>query len=144
MEAQAMDEAVSLLSRAIALAPLQLDAHYWLYLCLSRQGRTAEAEKCQARMQQAKKEAKEAKEELTVLTQRLQATPDDADLRWQIAQIFLGKGEEEGLRWLLLNVQNHPNHRPSHLSLAEYYDKVGQTARAAEYRRLAAAARDGR
>src|SRR5205807_9194275 len=95
MEAQAMDEAVSLLSRAIALAPLQLDAHYWLYLCLSRQGRAAEAEKCQARMQQAKKEAKEAKEQLTVLTQRLQATPDDADLRWQIAPTFLGTGAEE-------------------------------------------------
>jgi hypothetical protein len=65
------------------------------------------------------------------------------DLRCRIAQLFLCYGEAEGLRWLLLNLQNHPNHRPSHLALADYYDQQGQAARAAAHRRLAGQARDG-
>jgi tetratricopeptide (TPR) repeat protein len=137
MDENALEEAVTLLRRAEANAPYLFDAHYSLFLCLTRMGRTAEAEACQVRMEQAKEEAKKAKEEMAQLTRQLQQTPDDADLRCRIAQLFLRYGEEEGLRWLLLNLQDHPNHRPSHLALADYYDKQGQIARAAEHRRQA-------
>jgi tetratricopeptide (TPR) repeat protein len=140
---QATEEAVTLLRRAVALSPYLFDAHYALYLGLTRLGRTTEAKESRVRMEQAKKQAKKDKEEMAVLTQRLQQAPDDVDLRCQIAQIFLRYGEEEGLRWLLLNVQNYPNHRPSHLALADYYDKQGQPARAVEHRRLAGAAAKG-
>ncbi|HLJ95698.1 MAG TPA: hypothetical protein VKU02_21155, partial [Gemmataceae bacterium] len=110
------------------------DANYTLYLYLNKEGRTAEAEACQERMQQAKK----ARAELALLTQRCQATPEDPALRCQIAEIFLRFGDEqEGLRWLLTNVQNHPGHAPSHLALADYYDRRNQPAKAAEHRRLA-------
>ncbi len=137
LEEQAMEQAEKLLRRAIKIAPYLVDANYTLYECLSRQGRTAEAKQCQKSMEQAREQAKKAKEDLVVLTRQLQAAPDDADLRCQMAQLFLRYGEEEGLRWLLLNVQNHPRHRPSHLALADYYDQQGQTTRAAEHRRLA-------
>ena len=92
----------------------------------------------------AKEEAKKAKEEMAQLTWQLQQAPNDADLRYRIAQLFLRSGEEEGLRWLLLNLQQHPNHRPSHLALADYYDKQGQTARAADHRRQAGVVPNGR
>jgi hypothetical protein len=138
-----LEEAVTLLRQAEANAPYLFDAHYSLSLCLTRMGRMAEAEACQVRMEQAKEEGKKIKEEMAQLTRQLQQTPDDADLRCRIAQLFLRYGEEEGLRWLLLNLQNHPNHRPTHLALADYYDKQGQTARAAEHRRLAGADRKG-
>ena len=88
-------------------------------------------------MEQAKEESKKLKEEMAQLTRQLQQAHDDADLRLRIAQLFLRYGEEEGLRWLLLNLQQHPNHRPSHLALADYYDKQGQPASAAEHRRQA-------
>ena len=143
MDENALEEAVTLLRQAEANAPYLFDAHYTLFLCLTRMGRTAEAEACLVRMEQAKEEAKKAKEEMAQLTWQLQQSPDDADLRCRIAQIFLRCGEEEGLRWLLLNLQQHPNHRPSHLALADYYDQQGQTARAAEHRRLAGADRKG-
>ena len=55
------------------------------------------------------------------------------------AQIFLRYGEEEGRRWLLLNLQSHPNHRPSHRALADYYDRAGKPDLAAEHRRQAGA-----
>jgi tetratricopeptide (TPR) repeat protein len=137
LDIHATEEATALLRRAIKLAPYQVEAYHTLSLCLSEQGQIAEAEECEARLKQARAEAKEAKEQLTLLTRRLQGAPDDADLRCQIAQIFLRYGEEEGLRWLLLNVQTHPTHRPSHLALADYYERQGQADRAAVHRRLA-------
>jgi tetratricopeptide (TPR) repeat protein len=143
LDEQTPEEAVTLLRRAVANAPDLHDAHYTLYLCLTRLGKTAEAEECRLRMDQAKEDAKKVKDEMAQLTRQLQQTPDDADLRCRIAQIFLRSGEEEGVRWLLLNLQQHPNHRPSHMALADYYEKQGQTARAAEHRRLAGAERKG-
>jgi tetratricopeptide (TPR) repeat protein len=144
MDEQALEEAVTLLRRSVANDPYLFDAYYTLFLCLTRLGRTVEAEECRVRMEQAKEEAKKVKEEMAQLTRQLQQMPDDPDLRCQIAQHFLREGEEEGLRWLLLNLQHHPNHRPSHLALADYYDKQGQTARAAEHRRLAGVVPNGR
>jgi tetratricopeptide (TPR) repeat protein len=134
LDEQATEEGITLLRRAIALAPYLRDANYTLYLELTKQGRIAEAEVCQERMKQAKK----ARDELAHLTQQLGAAPDDADLRCRIAQIFLNYGDgEEGVRWLLTTLQNHPRHAPSHRVLAEYYQKHGQNDRAAEHRRLA-------
>jgi tetratricopeptide (TPR) repeat protein len=130
----ATGHAVDLLRQALTLAPFLRDANYTLYLCLKQQGRTAEAEACQARMRQAK----EAHDQIAVLTQRLQGAGDHPDLRFQIAQLFLRYGgEEEGIRWLSTILQRHPHHAASHLALAEYYDKLGQATRAAEHRRLA-------
>jgi len=134
------DKAEALLRRSIAVAPYLVAANYTLYLCLSRQGRKAEADECQARIQRAKKD----RERLAEQTRQLTTGPDNPELRCQIAEMFLRYGDEEGLRWLLLNVQNHPDHRPSHLALAEYYEKQGQSARAAEHRRLAGALRNGK
>jgi predicted Zn-dependent protease len=134
---QETEQAVSMLERAVAAAPYLFDAQYTLYLCLTRLHRDAEAKECKARIDKTKAESKEAKEEMGRLTRQLQAAGDDPDLRCRIAQIFLRFGEEEGLRWLLLNVEQHPEHRPSHLALADYYDKQGQKELAAEHRRLA-------
>jgi tetratricopeptide (TPR) repeat protein len=139
LEEQASDLALDLLQRAVKIAPTLPDANYALSLCMTRLGRTAEAKECLARMEQGKQEGKQVKEELGQLVRQLQATPDDADLRCRIAQIFLKGGEEEGLRWLLVNVQNHPGHRPSHRALADYYERQGNTVLAAEQRRLAGA-----
>jgi predicted Zn-dependent protease len=129
-----VQHAEKLLRQALALAPYHRDANYALYLCLIRLGRKAEAEAYQERMKAAKK----AREQLAILMQRLQQTPHDADLRCEIAQIFLGYGgEEEGVRWLVTNLQNHPRHAKSHLALADYYDKKGDSTSAARHRRLA-------
>jgi tetratricopeptide (TPR) repeat protein len=134
LDEQATEEGVSLLRRAVELAPYLRDANYTLYVYFSKQGQTREAAACQDRMRQAEK----AREELASLTQRLQQVPNDADLRCKIAQLFLHFGDEqEGVRWLRTIVQNYPQHAASHRLLAEYYDKQGQPARAAEHRRLA-------
>src|SRR5262249_3114088 len=53
LEEQATEEAETLLRRAVKLSPDLSDAYYALSLCLARQGRTAEAEECRARMEEA-------------------------------------------------------------------------------------------
>jgi tetratricopeptide (TPR) repeat protein len=132
-EEDASELAMNLLRRAVALAPYLIEANHALYQCLNRQGQKAEAEECLARIRQAK----ENREQLTVLTRRLRQTPDDADLRCQVAQLFLQLGqEEEGVRWLHMTLQSRPRHAPSHLALANYYDKIGQTSLGAQHRRL--------
>jgi tetratricopeptide (TPR) repeat protein len=137
------EQAVQLLQRAVGLAPYLFDAHYTLYLCLTRLHRDSEAKQCKARMEQVKTERKQTEDEMRRLTQRLQAVGDDPDLRCQIARLFLRYDQEEGLRWLLLNVQEHPGHVASHQALADYYDQQGQKALAGEHRRLARAAQTG-
>lgn len=139
LDEQAPEEALPLLRRAVALAPYLYQAHYSLCTCLSTLGRTAEAKECQGRMEQAKVQVKKDKEEMAELTGRLQQAPDDADLRCRIAELFLRYGEGEGLRWLQINLQSHPDHRPTHLALAGYYERQGQLDRAAMHRRSAGA-----
>lgn len=127
-------KAIQFLRQAVALSPYLLDANQALFLCLSEQGLTKEADECQARLKQARKDS----EQLAALSQKLQANPNNPDLRCQMAEIFLRQREdEEGVRWLVANLQSHPNHRASHLALAEYYERIGQTALAGEHRRLA-------
>ena len=126
LDEEATEQGIALLGQAVELAPYLRDANYTLYLCLKKQGRTAEAEACQERMRQAMK----AREELVTLTKRLQETPGDADLRYQIAQLFLRFGDEqEGVRWLATNLQNHPQHAPSQQALAAYHEKQREAAK---------------
>jgi thioredoxin-like negative regulator of GroEL len=102
-------------------------------LCLTRQGRVDEAEACKKRIE----EAKEARAKIADLTRQLRASPSDAELRCRIAQLFISFGaEEEGVRWLFTTLQIQPRHRASHLALADYYEKKGEAAQAAEHRRL--------
>jgi tetratricopeptide (TPR) repeat protein len=138
LDANKLPEAETFLQRAIALAPYHRDANYSLYLCLKRQGRTAEAEAAQERMNEAQK----VREQLAALTRQLQEKPGDTDLRCQIAQLFLRYGaEEEGARWLLAILANNPNHTAAHAALADYYERKGEAARAAAHRRLAQTAK---
>jgi predicted Zn-dependent protease len=138
LDEHAMGQAETLLRQAVALVPYHRDANYSLYLCLIQQGRTVEAEACQERIRESQK----AREKLALLTRKLQSAPADANLRCQIAQMFLRYGaEDEGVRWLLASLQNHPNHAPSHQALADYYDRRGDTAQGAEHRRLAGGGR---
>jgi Tfp pilus assembly protein PilF len=68
MEEQALEEAVTFLRQAEANSPYLFDAHYTLFLCLTRLGRTAEAEECRVRMEQTKEESKKLKDEMAQLT----------------------------------------------------------------------------
>ncbi len=135
-----MAQAEAWLRRALDITPYALDANHALFLCLSRQDKTAEAEQCQVRIRQAREDG----EQLVLSLRRLQQTPQDADLRCRIAQIFLRQGQErEGERWLQQLLQTHPDHRPAHQALADYYRRNGRADLAEWHHRLAQADKAG-
>ncbi|MGH7226054.1 MAG: tetratricopeptide repeat protein, partial [Gemmataceae bacterium] len=131
-----LELAETMLRRAIAGAPDDMSNQHALYLCLIQRGKTAEAEQCQARAKQTTRDIAR----LDKLMGRLKQDPDDPDRRCQVAEIFLRQNQEaEGERWLLATLRMHPDHRPSHQTLADYYQRIGRTDRAEAHRRLAGA-----
>src|SRR4029077_11090262 len=72
------------------------------------------------------------------LTKQVARTPRDPQPRYETGVIFLENGQEkEGLRWLESALREAPRHRPTCLTLANYYARKGDPARADLYRRLA-------
>ncbi|HTU16715.1 MAG TPA: tetratricopeptide repeat protein [Gemmataceae bacterium] len=138
LEEKNVSVAESLLRRAVARAASNPSANHALYLCLVQQGKTSEAEQCQARFKQTVKDI----ERLDTLLQKLKKEPDDPDRRCQAAEIFLRHGQEsEGERWLLATLRMHPDHGPSHRALADYYRRSGRDDLAELHQCLANAAR---
>jgi Tfp pilus assembly protein PilF len=111
------------LRRAVALQPSSLPANYSLFLCLSRQGKIAEAEQCRAGLRSLEADYKR----LEMLLRRAGEEPLNAALRCEIGQLFLRFGEDqEGERWLLTALQVDPGWRPARQALADYYRRRGE------------------
>lgn len=125
------------LERAAALSPGEHDAHYQLFICLSRLGDTEEAAR-------AEKRFKEIEADLTrvgKLAEQLHNRPNDPDIRFEIAEVFGRRGEEsEATRWLEEVVRLNPSHRQARQTLAEYYERLGKAERARIHRKALAKA----
>jgi Tfp pilus assembly protein PilF len=129
------DEAEGWLRRAVQLAPYERDANFNLYQCLVQRGRREEAGHYLARAEKIDADF----QRLSELTRKVAAEPRDPALRQEAGAILLRNGQEqEGLRWLASALQEDPKHRPTHQTLADYYERAGQRTLAAQHRRQAA------
>lgn len=127
-------EAEAWLRKAVVEAPHHYEASYSLYQCLQRRGNNEEAAKQLARLERLQAQL----DCLTELTKKIGDSPRDAGLRYEVGLIFLDTGQDhEGLRWLASAVQEDPGHSPTHLALAGYYERTGNSSMAARHRRLA-------
>jgi len=134
LEQGKLESAVSWLRRAVERMPRDYQAHYHLSLALARQGKKKEAEQIRARL----KEIEADLELMSQLTERLQKRPQDPDLRCEIGKVFLRAGEDrEALLWLKSALRSDPNHVPSHLALAQYYEQHRQPDLARRHRKKA-------
>jgi tetratricopeptide (TPR) repeat protein len=134
------EQAEDLLRRALARVPYSHEANYNYYLCLVQRGKLAEAQQVKAKMDAQDADVRR----MAQLTHNLQKTPNNPDVRDEIAQIFMRLGEEtEGARWLKTALQVSPGHRPSLEALAEYYERTGKHDLAAQYRAMAEQAARG-
>jgi len=52
--------------------------------------------------------------------------------------------DDDGLRWLVGALKLESRHKPSHLALAEYYDRAGKKDLAQQHRALAGETEKGR
>jgi tetratricopeptide (TPR) repeat protein len=122
------------LRRALKVAPHDYLSHYHLARCLQDQGKSDEARSHWQRAARIEKDAKRLEKLLPEMGRR----PRDPAPRLQIGLLCLRNGrEDEALRWLHGALQVAPRHAPTHQALADYYERHGDTTRAAEHRRQA-------
>jgi tetratricopeptide (TPR) repeat protein len=123
------------LRRAVELAPYERDAVYNLSQCLEALNRREEAEKWQKALDRIDADLARLNE----VTKQVAEKTHDAGPRCEAGQIMLRNGlEQEGLRWLASALEIDPRHAETHLVLADYFEKKGQTEEAAAHRRMAA------
>jgi tetratricopeptide (TPR) repeat protein len=122
------------LRKAVSLAPYDRDTVYALYLCLQQRGFAKEADEYKAKLQEIESQLAR----LRKVTRQITEKPHDPALRHEAGMIFLRSGQaQEGLRWLYSSLQEDPRYGPTHQVLADYYEKLGDKAKADWHRRQA-------
>jgi tetratricopeptide (TPR) repeat protein len=126
--------AESWLRQAVAENPSEHEVLYSLFQCLERMGQKAEAAEVQARIKRVESDLLELREAM----RQVAMAPHDPEPRRQAGLVLLRNGKkDEGLRWLTSALIENPHHKATHATLADYYDKAGDVARAAQHRKLA-------
>ena len=126
------EQAEKWLRQAVALEPGDYQSHYQLSQCLEKNGKPDEARKEQDRLQQLDEDSKLI-QDISIV--RMQQSPHDPELHYQAGTILMRAGAiEDGLRWLHSALQEDPTHVPTHKALMEYYQRIGDFARAKEHR----------
>jgi tetratricopeptide (TPR) repeat protein len=131
------------LRRAAALQPGDYQTHYLLSLCLRGSGKSEEYKEVQARIKQIEDDVQAIEQ---IVNTKMQQRPHDPALHYEAGMISLRAGSlQDGLRWLHSALREDPKYIPAHRALAYYYQRTGETARAARHGRLAQqAAEEGR
>jgi tetratricopeptide (TPR) repeat protein len=137
LDADRPDEAEPWLRKAAARNPFELDLIYNIARCLDRLGKSEEANSWRERLKKAEADY----QRMTNVVKEISNRPHDPALRLEAGLILMRNGQElEGKRWLESALREDPNHAASHRGLADYFDRIGDPARAAEHRKLAQAA----
>jgi Tfp pilus assembly protein PilF len=133
-ETGSAEEVEPYIRRAAALKPNELGILHGLFTCLERLGKRREAEEVQARLERVKADLAQVAD----LTRKVASRPGDPDLRCEVGKILMRNGlEAEGLGWLATALRADSLHPLTHQALAEYYERTGETVRAAEHREMA-------
>ncbi len=113
-------EAEMLLEAKIKLGTRRRELRYMYAIALRGLGRAEEAKEHFAYAAEANEKIVEANHRIAEVSEN----PDDVELRFGIGDTHLRFGNiEDGLMWLNSALEINPNHRASHLSLAEYYQQ---------------------
>jgi tetratricopeptide (TPR) repeat protein len=127
-------EAEDYLRQAVSLAPPDLPLLIRLSDCLRLLGKQEEANDYRDRADQLKADMQRAGQ---LGDQIREQSPDDPALRHELACILLRLGKpKDALHWFETALEKDPRHRPTHESLAAFYEKAGDYTRAAHHRRL--------
>lgn len=126
------EAALKWLEPAAEANPLDLGIKNSLVLVYSRLGRKEEARE----LGQVVKKTNEVLAEIPKLLDRVQETPGDAELRFEIGRKYLKYvSEEQGVVWLNSVLAYQPNHWGAHRELADYYER--NLSRGPSFERLA-------
>jgi thioredoxin-like negative regulator of GroEL len=127
-------EALRLLETAQSRQTANLEMQYLMAQALQALGRDEEAT---AQFQRVS-ETENAHSEIRRLTEEIERTPDDVEVRFRIGELTLQFGDpDDAVLWWLSVLDIDPLHRPACRQLADYYS--GKAASDPAYRDLAAA-----
>jgi tetratricopeptide (TPR) repeat protein len=123
--------AEKLLRQAAALFPNYVQTHRALLLCVKAQGKDADARTCAVHLDAIDPT-------LRRLDELIRKTKDDrrnAPLRWEIGEILRQLGrEQDSVSYYFAALAEDANYGPARAALASYFDRTGQSYRAAMMR----------
>ncbi len=124
--------AIGYLQRAAELDASDRETLYSIVVALGSIGTPEEVRVAEERWKRCDADLKRVAELATLIAR----SPENADLRSEIGELFLRNGRDaDGVRWLQSALAKQPEHEPTHHALAEYYRRTGQTQLAAEHLR---------
>lgn len=127
-------DALKWLEPVVEEQPLHYSARFALASALQAAGRREEAARHFEYVAAAQRGLSRARE----LMDRVKADPKDTELRYQIGTILLQyDSPAEGAGWLRSVLELQPDHRPTHLALADYYEGRANRSLAERHRELA-------
>jgi predicted Zn-dependent protease len=136
LEHESPQHAENWFRQAVALTPFEKDVNYGLYQCLVRLRKDQEAESVLAKLKRSEADL----DRLRAVLQAMGQLPHHPALRCEVGQILIRNGQEEaGVRWLHSALAEDPRHVAAHQTLAEYYERTGNSEQAAAHRRPALA-----
>jgi tetratricopeptide (TPR) repeat protein len=134
MTEDAPDKALAHLQQALAVNSHEPDVLQTLIRILRLLNRQDEADQ----MEKQYRQILDKVEQLWHLKEKIPNQPEDATLRYQAGMLCLEMGQEkEASDWFQSVFWIDPNHQSTHLALADYWAKHGQSERAAYHRRRA-------
>lgn len=139
LRAGRVEDAEVWLRKGCELGPGDVQALYQFHQCLVRRGKAEDAKAVLSRLKQAEEDTQRFTE---IITYHLQNAPHDSALHQELGAILLRAGAvDEGMRWLNRALKENPDHRPTHRTLADYYQRTGEFGKAARHRTLAGSPR---
>lgn len=128
-------EAEKWLRRAADLAPgCEMGPLRSLGQCLEAQHKVEEARRCRDRLSRRQSDL----HQVDLLTLQANRDPYNVALRYEIADKLMRLGRErDGVAALYLVLEQQPQHQQAHAALADYFQQIGQSDRAARHRHAA-------
>jgi tetratricopeptide (TPR) repeat protein len=123
-DAKKYADAASIFERILAADGLFFTCYLDLSSCYRELGQLADAGRCLEMFQSLDRDLKQ----LTELTDtKLKMSPHDADLLYEVGQIYLRNGRTfQALDYLNRALVEDPQHAATHRLLADYYGKLGE------------------
>ncbi len=127
-------EGLTWLRRAEALVPDDRDIVYHLARVLRHLGQADEAAKYEHKLEDLRTQIRRLED----LRKLIKQDPDNVSLCHEAGMLCLrfGRADEAG-QWFKSALQLDPNHGPTHQALADFFEKSGDTQRAARHRERA-------